>query len=93
MEEGYVLGNIEACLTRNLCECIFYFYGEICGILEIVPIFLMNAFHIPESLNTSIVKSLFSQLIFSMYSLCFLYVFFMFSLCLQCHIRKTQTEV
>ena len=26
-EEGTVLGVIEACLTRNLCECILYCYG------------------------------------------------------------------
>ena len=47
-EEGSVLGDIEARLTKNLCECILYFYGEICGIPENVPIFLKNAFHIPE---------------------------------------------
>ena len=43
-----MLGDIEACLTRNLCECILYFYGELCGIPENVPRFLKNAFHIPE---------------------------------------------
>ena len=48
MEEGTVFGDIEACLTRNLCECILYFHGEICGIPENVPRFLKNAFHIPE---------------------------------------------
>ena len=47
-EEGTVFGDIEARLTRNLCESILYFYGEICGILENVPRFLKNAFHIPE---------------------------------------------
>ena len=31
-EEGTVLGDIEACLIRNLFECILYFYGEIWGI-------------------------------------------------------------
>ena len=46
--QGTVLGNNEARLTRNVCECIFYFYGEICGILENVPRFLKNAFHIRE---------------------------------------------
>ena len=39
-EEGTVLGDIEGCLTRNLCECILYLYGEICGIPENVPRFL-----------------------------------------------------
>ena len=39
-EEDTVLGDIEARLTRNLCECILYIYGEICGILKNVPIFL-----------------------------------------------------
>ena len=47
-EEGTVLGDIEASLTRTLCECILYFYGEIWGILENVPRFLKHAFHIPE---------------------------------------------
>ena len=47
-EEGNVLGDIGARLTRNLCECILFFYGEICGIAENVPRFLKNAFHIPE---------------------------------------------
>ena len=47
-EEGTVLDDIEARLTRNLCECILYFYCEICGIPENVPRFLKNAFHIPE---------------------------------------------
>ena len=49
-EEGTVLGDIEARLTRNLyfCECILYFYGEIWCILENVPRFLKNDFHIPE---------------------------------------------
>ena len=47
-EEGTVLGDIEACPTRNLSECILYFYGEICCILENVPRFMKNAFHIPE---------------------------------------------
>ena len=47
-EEGTVLGNIEARLTRNFSECILYFYGKIWGILENVPRFLKNAFHIPE---------------------------------------------
>ena len=45
---GPVLCDIEAHLTRNLCECIVYFYGEICGILENVPRFPKNAFHILE---------------------------------------------
>ena len=31
-EEGTVLGDIEVCLTRNLCECI-----STCGIPENVP--------------------------------------------------------
>ena len=47
-EEGSVLGNIEVCVTRNLCECLLFFYGEICGILENVPRFLKNAINIPE---------------------------------------------
>ena len=47
-EEGTVLSDIEARLTRNLCECILYLYGEINGIPENVPRFLKNAFHIPE---------------------------------------------
>ena len=37
-----VLGDIEGRLTRNLCECILYFYGEICSIPENVPRFLKN---------------------------------------------------
>ena len=44
-EEGTVLDDVEA-LTRNLSECIFYFYGEICSIPENVTRFLKNAFHI-----------------------------------------------
>ena len=47
-EEGTVLGHIEARLTRNLFECILYFYGEICDIWKDVPGFLKNAFHIAE---------------------------------------------
>ena len=47
-EEGTVLCDIQTRPTRNLCECILYFYGEICGIPENVPRFLKNAFHIPE---------------------------------------------
>ena len=47
-EEGTVLCNIEPRLTRNLFECILYFYDEICGIRESIPRFLKNAFHIPE---------------------------------------------
>ena len=35
-------------LKRNMCECILYFYSEICGIPENVPRFMKNAFHIPE---------------------------------------------
>ena len=31
-EDGTVLCDIEALLTRNLCECILYFYDEICSI-------------------------------------------------------------
>ena len=45
---GTVLGDIEARLTRNLCECILYFDGKICGIQENVPRSLKNAFLIPE---------------------------------------------
>ena len=37
-----------AILKLDLCECILYFCGEICGIQENVPRFLKNAFHIPE---------------------------------------------
>ena len=40
--------DIQACLTRNLCECILYFYGQICSITENAPRFLKNTFHIPE---------------------------------------------
>ena len=47
-EEGTVLCDNRACLTRNLCELILYFYGVICGIPENVARFLENAFHIPE---------------------------------------------
>ena len=39
-----VLGNIETHLTRNLCECILYFNGEICRIQENVPRFLKMPF-------------------------------------------------
>ena len=35
-------------VLQETCECILYFYGEIWGIPENVPIFLKNAFHIPE---------------------------------------------
>ena len=59
-EEGTVFGDIEAGLARNLCECILYFYGEICGIRENVLRFLKNTCHIPDerylglaSLNTA----------------------------------------
>ena len=45
---GYCICDIEAHLTRNLCEFIFYFYDEICGIPENVPRFLKNAIPIPE---------------------------------------------
>ena len=32
-KDGTVLCDIEAHITRNLCECILYFYDEIFGIL------------------------------------------------------------
>ena len=50
-EEGTVVDDIEARVTRNLRKCILYFYGEIWGIPENVPRFLKNAFHIPEKLH------------------------------------------
>ena len=50
-EEGTILCNIKARLTRNFCECNLYFYDKICGIPENVPRFLKNALHIPEECN------------------------------------------
>ena len=43
-KEGTVLCGIKTCLTRNLCKCIFYFNGEICGIPENVPRFMKMPF-------------------------------------------------
>ena len=53
-EESTVLCDIEACLTRNLCEFILYFYGEICAVPENVARFLKNAFHIPEERHSGL---------------------------------------
>ena len=35
-------------ILKHMCECILYFYDEICGIPENVPRFLKNALHILE---------------------------------------------
>ena len=51
MEERTVLGDIEARHTRNLYECILYFYDKIFGIPENDPRFLKSAFSIPEERN------------------------------------------
>ena len=53
---GYCIRRFEARLTRNFCECILYFFGEICGILENVPRFLKNAFHIPEERHLGLMR-------------------------------------